>query len=139
MRTWCTAAGTSYAAWWLPAREPAGVICHGDAAPCDCVVREGEAVGLIDFDAALLGPRVQGVAYAVHRFAPLRGPDDPESFGKPQEQPAASPPSAGRTARASAPRSSTPLRGVTAATDGAVRAAGPRRGASRLAGPGRLG
>ncbi|MBL0801240.1 hypothetical protein G6539_12290 [Streptomyces albidoflavus] len=24
------------AAWWLPAREPAGVICHGDAAPQLC-------------------------------------------------------------------------------------------------------
>ncbi|MFF2309896.1 phosphotransferase [Streptomyces albidoflavus] len=180
------------AAWWLPAREPAGVICHGDAAPCNSVVREGEAVGLIDFDAALLGPRVSGVAHAVHRFAPLQGPDNPESFGKPQEQPAAPPPSAGRTARASAPRSSTPSRngcgscspscatgpptaprrsgdtwrkatprrtrptsalyrptappcGVPARGDcrhgwsRPCRRASARRGASRLAGPGRLG
>ncbi|MEU6111139.1 phosphotransferase [Streptomyces albidoflavus] len=72
--------------WWLPARDPAEVICHGDAAPYNYVVRNGEAVGLIDFDAAHPGPRVWDVAYAVYRFAPLHGPDNPESFGTPQEQ-----------------------------------------------------
>ncbi|MGA5223205.1 phosphotransferase [Streptomyces koyangensis] len=69
-----------------PAREPAEVICHGDAAPYNYVVRNGEAVGLIDFDAAHPGPRVRDVAYAVHRFAPLHGPDNPESFGTPRVQ-----------------------------------------------------
>ncbi|MGW2264528.1 phosphotransferase [Streptomyces koyangensis] len=69
-----------------PAREPAEVICHGDPAPCNYVVRNGEAVGLIDFDAARPGPRVRDVAYAIHRFAPLHGPDNPESFGTPREQ-----------------------------------------------------
>ncbi|MGA5428049.1 phosphotransferase [Streptomyces koyangensis] len=73
-------------AWWPPVREPAEAICHGDAAPCNYVVRNGEAVGLIDFDAARPGPRVRDVAYAVHRFAPLHGPDNPESFGRPREQ-----------------------------------------------------
>ncbi len=72
--------------WWLPARSPAEVICHGDAAPYNCVVREGTVVGLIDFDAAHPGPRMWDVAYAVYRFAPLHAPDNPDSYGSPAEQ-----------------------------------------------------
>ncbi|SDQ81677.1 phosphotransferase [Thermostaphylospora chromogena] len=72
--------------WWLPARSPAEVICHGDAAPYNCVVRDGRAVGFIDFDAAHPGPRIWDVAYAVYRFAPLQAPSNPDSFGSPQEQ-----------------------------------------------------
>jgi len=72
--------------WWLPARSPAEVICHGDAAPYNCVVRDGRAVGLIDFDAAHPGPRIWDVAYAVYRFAPLQAPANPDGFGGPQEQ-----------------------------------------------------
>ncbi|WP_172383085.1 phosphotransferase [Streptomyces sp. MNP-20] len=72
--------------WLFPARQPAEVMCHGDAAQYNCVVKDGVAVGLIDFDAAHPGPRVWDVAYAVYRFAPLQGPDNPESFGTPQQQ-----------------------------------------------------
>ncbi|MBB1245419.1 phosphotransferase [Streptomyces durbertensis] len=72
--------------WLLPARQPAEVMCHGDAAQYNCVVRDGAAVGFIDFDAAHPGPRVWDVAYTVYRFAPLQGPDNPESFGTPWEQ-----------------------------------------------------
>ncbi|MEU4421684.1 aminoglycoside phosphotransferase family protein [Actinoplanes sp. NPDC024001] len=72
--------------WLVPVRQPAEVICHGDAAQYNCVVRDGLAIGFIDFDAAHPGPRVWDVAYAVYRFAPLQGPDNPETFGTPQEQ-----------------------------------------------------
>ncbi|WP_341721458.1 phosphotransferase [Micromonospora sp. FIMYZ51] len=72
--------------WLVPARHPAEVMCHGDAAQYNCVVRDGRAVGFIDFDAAHPGPRSWDVAYAVYRFAPLQGPDNPESFGTPQQQ-----------------------------------------------------
>ena len=72
--------------WLFPVRQPAEVMCHGDAAQYNCVVKDGRAVGFIDFDAAHPGPRIWDVAYAVYRFAPLQGPDNPESFGTPQEQ-----------------------------------------------------
>jgi hypothetical protein len=73
-------------AWLFPVRQPTEVMCHGDAAQYNCVVKDGLPVGFIDFDAAHPGPRVWDVAYAVYRFAPLQSPDNPESFGTPQEQ-----------------------------------------------------
>ncbi|RIV30248.1 aminoglycoside phosphotransferase family protein [Micromonospora radicis] len=72
--------------WIFPVRQPAEVMCHGDVAQYNSVVKDGLAVGFIDFDAAHPGPRIWDVAYAVYRFAPLQGPDNPESFGTPQEQ-----------------------------------------------------
>lgn len=72
--------------WLLPARHPVEVTCHGDAAPYNCVVKDGQVVGLIDFDTAHPGPRDWDVAYAIYRFAPLQGPANPESFGTPSEQ-----------------------------------------------------
>ncbi|GIH03555.1 phosphotransferase [Rhizocola hellebori] len=73
-------------AWLFPVRQPAEVMCHGDPAHYNCVVKDGLVVGLIDFDTAHPGPRVWDVAYAVYRWAPLQGPDNPESFGTPQQQ-----------------------------------------------------
>ncbi len=73
-------------AWWLPTREPVEVMCHGDAAQYNCVVRDGRVVAFIDFDAAHPGPRSWDVAYAVYRFAPLQAPSNVESFGSPAEQ-----------------------------------------------------
>ena len=72
--------------WWVPVRQPAEVVCHGDVAQFNSVVRDGLVVGFIDFDAAHPGPRVWDLAYAVYRFAPLHAPDNPESFGTPEEQ-----------------------------------------------------
>ena len=72
--------------WWQPAREPAEVICHGDVAQYNSVVKDGLVVGLIDFDTAHTGPRTWDLAYTVYRFAPLQGPDNPDSFGTPEEQ-----------------------------------------------------
>ena len=60
--------------------DPVEVVCHGDFAPYNCVFdREGNIKGVIDFDAARLGPRTWDLAYAVYRFGPfvdLGGPDD---------------------------------------------------------------
>ncbi|WP_437331819.1 phosphotransferase [Sorangium sp. So ce394] len=72
--------------WQLPARSPAEVVCHGDLAPYNCVVRAGRVVGFIDFDNAHPGPRVWDLAYAVYRFAPLHAPTNPDSAGSPEEQ-----------------------------------------------------
>jgi len=72
--------------WMLPPRAPGEVICHGDIAPYNCVVRDGRVVGFFDFDTAHPGPRLWDVAYAVYRFAPLHSPDNPECLGDPTEQ-----------------------------------------------------
>lgn len=72
--------------WLLPARSPAEVVCHGDVAPYNCAVRDGVVVGFIDFDTAHPGPRVWDLAYAVYRFAPLHAPDNPDSYGSPEDQ-----------------------------------------------------
>lgn len=57
--------------WYLPPREPAEVICHGDVAPYNTVFRDGLPVAFIDFDTAHPGPRLWDVAYAAYRFVPL--------------------------------------------------------------------
>ncbi len=61
-------------AWQLPAREPAEVICHGDAATYNCVFRDGLPVAFIDFDTAHPGPRLWDAAYTAYRFVPLHAP-----------------------------------------------------------------
>lgn len=58
-------------AWQLPARSPCEVICHGDFAPYNVVLNDGEVSGIIDFEAAHPGPRMWDLAYAVYRWAPL--------------------------------------------------------------------
>ncbi|ATY15460.1 aminoglycoside phosphotransferase family protein [Amycolatopsis sp. AA4] len=72
--------------WMLPDREPAEVICHGDFAPYNCVLRGEEVVGLIDFDTAHPGPRLHDLGYAVYRFAPLTDPANQDGFGSIEEQ-----------------------------------------------------
>ena len=57
--------------WQLPTGDPVEVVCHNDVAPYNCVVRDGVAVGLIDFDVAAPGPRAWDLAYALYRFVPL--------------------------------------------------------------------
>ncbi|SCB32831.1 aminoglycoside phosphotransferase family protein [Rhizobium hainanense] len=58
-------------AWQLPARSPCEVICHGDFAPYNVVLNDGEVTGIIDFEAAHPGPRIWDLAYAVYRWAPV--------------------------------------------------------------------
>ncbi|MGW4029445.1 phosphotransferase [Streptomyces sp. NPDC004838] len=64
--------------WQLPARQPAEVICHGDAATYNTVFRGSLPVAFIDFDTAHPGPRLWDVAYTAYRFVPLYAPDEAE-------------------------------------------------------------
>jgi aminoglycoside phosphotransferase (APT) family kinase protein len=48
------------------------VWCHGDIGPWNMVWRDGEAVGLIDWDFLHRGPRLDDVAYGLRWFAPAR-------------------------------------------------------------------
>jgi len=57
--------------WQLPARAPGEVICHGDFAPYNVVLNDGEVTGIIDFETAHPGPRCWDLAYALYRWAPL--------------------------------------------------------------------
>lgn len=47
------------------------VVCHWDAAPYNYVFRGSRAAGLIDFDNAGPGRRIDDLAYFAYRFAPL--------------------------------------------------------------------
>lgn len=58
-------------AWQLPPRVPSEIVCHGDFAPYNVVVNDGEVTGIIDFEAAHPGPRIWDLAYALYRWAPL--------------------------------------------------------------------
>lgn len=48
------------------------VFCHGDPGPWNFVWRDGEAVGLVDWDYLHPAPRLDDVAYALEWFGPLR-------------------------------------------------------------------
>ncbi|WP_234986681.1 phosphotransferase enzyme family protein [Demequina sp. NBRC 110055] len=61
--------------WRSPVREPAEVICHQDFAPYNLVFRDGVAVGVIDWDFAVPGPRVWDLAYLAYRIVPLTTED----------------------------------------------------------------
>lgn len=64
--------------WYMPVREPAEVICHGDAATYNTVFRDGVPVAFIDFDTAHPAPRIWDAAYTAYRFVPLYAPDEAE-------------------------------------------------------------
>ena len=64
--------------WMHPAREPAEVVCHGDAATYNTVFRDRVPVAFIDFDTAHPGPRIWDAAYTAYRFVPLYAPDEAE-------------------------------------------------------------
>ena len=51
------------------------VVCHQDIAPWNTVHREGRLVGLIDFDAATPGDRLDDVAYAAWTFLDIGSSD----------------------------------------------------------------
>jgi aminoglycoside phosphotransferase (APT) family kinase protein len=67
--------------WFLPARSPVEVICHGDFAPYNCVIRDGEVVGVFDFDTAHPGPRLWDLGYLAYRWVPLVSPLNLDGFG----------------------------------------------------------
>jgi Phosphotransferase enzyme family len=67
--------------WFLPPRSPEEVMCHGDFAPYNCVLHDGEVVGLFDFDTAHPGPRLWDLGYLAYRWVPLVSPLNPDGFG----------------------------------------------------------
>ena len=72
--------------WSLSPLTPHEVTCHGDFAPYNCVVVNGQVTGVFDFDTAHPGPRLADVGYAAFRWAPLTARSEPEGFGDVQEQ-----------------------------------------------------
>jgi Ser/Thr protein kinase RdoA (MazF antagonist) len=52
------------------------VVCHNDLSPCNFVFRDEEPVGIIDFDTAAPGQRLQDVGYALFLWLNL-GTDGP--------------------------------------------------------------
>lgn len=76
-----------YQGLWQLSEHPAlEVICHGDYAPYNCVMKNDEVIGIIDFDTAHPGSRIWDIAYAIYRFAPLTAPDNQDGFGSREEQ-----------------------------------------------------
>ena len=61
-----------------PPRPRGDVFVHGDPGPWNFVWRDGEAIGLIDWDFLHPAPRIDDVAYALLWFAPMR--DDEASL-----------------------------------------------------------
>jgi Phosphotransferase enzyme family len=53
------------------------VVCHNDLSPCNFVFRDGKPVGILDFDAAAPGRRLQDVGYALFLWLNL-GTDGPQ-------------------------------------------------------------
>ena len=59
---------------WFDGQVGTGVgdqlVCHGDVGPWNLVWRDGELVGLIDWEYATIGTRREDIAYALHYLAP---------------------------------------------------------------------
>ncbi len=72
--------------WDLPTRQPVEVICHGDFAPYNCVVNDGEVTGVFDFDTAHPGPKLWDVGYGAYRWVPLTAPSNPDGSPAIDEQ-----------------------------------------------------
>lgn len=77
---------SSLTTWMFPAKNPIEVICHNDFAPYNILFKGKQAVAIIDFEAAIPGPRLWDIAYAIYRFAPLTNPNNKEGFGNLSEQ-----------------------------------------------------
>lgn len=69
---WEPPAGAVFGAPHVASSGEPAVWCHGDVGPWNMVWRDGEAVGLIDWDFLHRGPRLDDVAYALQWFTPTR-------------------------------------------------------------------
>ena len=67
--------------WLLPNREDPEVVCHGDFAPYNAVVKDRVVIGLIDFDTAHFGKRLDDVSYGMYRWATLFRENSPDIVG----------------------------------------------------------
>lgn len=72
--------------WMFSAKRPVEIICHNDFAPYNICFSGSEAIGLIDFEAAMPGPKIWDVAYALYRFAPFTHPSNKDGFGRLTDQ-----------------------------------------------------
>ena len=63
----------SDAAWRMEVNlhQPIDVVSHNDFSPYNCIFQNFLPTGIIDFDYACPGGRLQDVAYGIYRFAPL--------------------------------------------------------------------
>lgn len=69
---WIPPDGAVFRAPHVTSDSEPSVWCHGDFGPWNVVWREGEAVGLIDWDFLHHAPPLDDVAYALRWFAPAR-------------------------------------------------------------------
>lgn len=69
---WDPPDGAVFRAAHISSESEPSVWCHGDFGPWNVVWRDGEAVGLIDWDFLHQAPRLDDVSYALQWFAPTR-------------------------------------------------------------------
>jgi thiamine kinase-like enzyme len=68
--------------WLLENDEEQEVICHNDFAPYNCVFRDKQLIGVIDFDVCSPGSRLWDIAYTVYRFVPLLPDGRGDQYGE---------------------------------------------------------
>lgn len=72
--------------WMLEVNTPVETMCHGDLAPYNVVIKDGQAAAFIDFDTLHPGPRIWDIAYSLYRWTPMMSQDNPESFGTEEDK-----------------------------------------------------
>jgi len=62
--------------WMLPGRKPYEVVCHGDFAPYNVVLKGRQTVAMFDFDTAHPAPRIWDIGYAIYCWVPFKTKSD---------------------------------------------------------------